>query len=114
LAGTPILPAAVRAAIEEESQGNLNVLHILQELGVALVLAGLVAAWFTWHYEQSVFFHWSLTLFWALLALVHWFDVRGPNDSIGGPLVLTVPFLWFVALGALRATAERQPRPPPD
>jgi hypothetical protein len=106
LVNTGLLPEALRGAILDESQGNLDILHILQEFGSLLVFAGLVTFWFLGHYERSQAFHWSLTAFWGLLALVHWIDVRGPNPSIGGPLVTTVPFILFVAIGLLRAATE--------
>jgi hypothetical protein len=117
LADTGLLPA-LRNALVEESRGDLNTLHILQEFGALLVFAGLVTFWFLWHYEQSRPFHWMLTAFWGLIALVHWFDVRGPIRSVAGPLVTTVPFLLFVAIGLLRTATEggrgHDPLPPTD
>jgi glycopeptide antibiotics resistance protein len=71
------------------------------------VFAGLISAWFLWHYEKSQFFHWSLTLFWGLLALVHWIDVRGTSADVGGNLVTTIPFLLFASLGLARAATEQ-------
>jgi hypothetical protein len=106
LVNTGLLPEALRGAILDESQGNLDILHILQEFGALLVFAGLITFWFVWHYEQSQAFHWSLTAFWAFMALVHWFDVRGPEPSVVGPLVNTVPFMLFAVIGLLRTLTE--------
>jgi hypothetical protein len=106
LVNTGLLPDACRSAILDESRGNLDILHILQEFGSLLVFAGLITFWFLWHYEQSQAFHWSLTAFWGLVGLVHWFDVRGPNPSVGGPLVTTVPFMLFMVIGLLRTATE--------
>jgi hypothetical protein len=106
LVRTGLLPDALGSAIVDESAGDLNTLHIMQELGSVLVFVGLITFWFLRHYEQSQPFHWSMTAFWGLFALAHWFDVRGPVLSIGGPLVTTVSFLLFVSLGLLRTATE--------
>jgi hypothetical protein len=106
LIDTGLLPDAVRGAVVGETRGNLDLLHILQEFGATLVFVGLIAFWFVWRYEQSQFFHWAMTAFLGLIALVHWFDVRGPSPSVSGPLVITVPFLVYVVVGLLRTATE--------
>jgi hypothetical protein len=78
----------------------------MQELGSVLVFVGLITFWFLRHYEQSQPFHWSMTAFWGLFALAHWFDVRSPFPSVGGPLMTTLPFLLFVLIGLLRLATE--------
>jgi len=103
---TDFLPAAVRDLIVEAAQDNLNTLHIIQEFGSLLVFAGMITLWFTLHYDQSRVFHWAMTTFWGLLALVHWFDVRGPYPSVIGPLINTVPFGLFVVIGLLRLKSD--------
>jgi hypothetical protein len=109
LFNTGLLPDALKGILVDFSRGDLNTLHVMQEFGSVLVFTGLITLWFLLHYEQSQAFHWSMTTFWALFALVHWFDVRGPFASIAGPLVNTVPFLLFVAIGLLRTAAEGKP-----
>ena len=104
---TGLLPDAVNGAILSEAGGNLTTLHIVQELGTLFVFAGLITFWFVRHYDQSQFFHWAMTAFLGLLALVHWFDVRGPNTSLTEPIPVTVPFLVFAVLGFLRLATER-------
>ena len=111
LFGTGLLPAGMRQALLEEAHGDLNTLHIVQEFASLLVFTGLISVWFLWHYERSLQFHWALTVLWALIALVHWFDVRGPRESIRGPLILTVPVALFLVLGLLRMAARRAPLP---
>jgi hypothetical protein len=106
LVNTGLLPDAVRDLIVQFSKGDLGVLHIVQELGSLLVLVGLVTLWFIVHYDRSRFFHWALTAYWALMAVIHWFNVAGPNPSIVGPLVNTVPFAVFAALGLLRLATD--------
>jgi hypothetical protein len=106
LVHTGLLPDALEDALRGESPADLHTLHVIQELGALLVFAGLITFWFLRHYEQSQAFHWSLTAFWGLFALVHWFDVRGPFPSVGGPLMTTVPFFLFVSIGLLRTATE--------
>jgi hypothetical protein len=106
LLNTGVLPDAVRDLILEVGRGDLNTLHIMQEFGSTLVFVGLVTFWFIRHYEVSRPFHWAMTVFWGLVALVHWFDVRGPVPSVVGPLINTVPFSLFVAVGLLRLRSE--------
>jgi hypothetical protein len=106
-----VLPEPMKQAILEESHGDLNVLHILQELGSTLVFMGLTSFWFIRHYEVSQVFHWSMTAFWALIALVHWFDVRGGSASTGESLVIAIPLVLFLAIGVLRIASQCCPSP---
>ena len=106
LFGTGLVPRAFRDALADESRGDLNTLHILQEFGALLVFAGLITFWFVRHYEQSRAFHWSMTAFWGLMALIHWFNVAGPWDSVVGPLINTVPVVLFLVIGILREATE--------
>jgi hypothetical protein len=71
--GSGLLPDAMRTFVTDIAHGDLAAVHLLQELSSMLVFAGLISFWFVRHYEQSKFFHWSMTIFWALFALVHWF-----------------------------------------
>jgi uncharacterized protein YjeT (DUF2065 family) len=96
---TGLLPAGVKDLLLDVAQGDLNALHISQEFGSLLVFAGLITLWFVRHYQQSLFFHWAMTTFWALFALVHWFDVRGPVRFDTGVLVNTIPFILFLSVG---------------
>jgi hypothetical protein len=111
LLGTGLLPAALRDFLVAVGQDNPNTLHIMQEFGSTLVFVGLITFWFIWHYEQSWPFHWAMTAFWGLIALVHWFDVRGGFQAGIGPLINTVPFALFVALGLLRRWSEGRVAP---
>jgi hypothetical protein len=104
---TDLLPEGVRGHIVDAARGDLNAMHIMQEFSSLLVFAGLITLWFTWHYDQSRLFHWALTVFWGLFALAHWFDVRGPVESVVGPLINTIPFALFVLIGLLRLRAKK-------
>lgn len=106
LVSSGLLPGALRDTVLDFSDGNLNTLHIMQELGSVLVFVGLITFWLIRHYEQSMPFHWSMTVFWGLFALAHWFNVVGPSPSIAGPLITTIPFMLFVTIGFLRMATE--------
>jgi hypothetical protein len=102
LVDTGVLPAALHAAVLEESQGNRETLHVAQELGSMLVFGGLITLWFIPRYEQSQFFHWSLTGFWGLLAAVHWFDVPDAASDVAGNLMIAAPMILFASVGVAR------------
>src|SRR5438105_11450764 len=91
LLGTGFLPDAVRDLIVSLGQANEHTLHIMQEFGSLLVFVGLITLWFVRHYDQSWTFHWAMTVFWGLFALIHWVDVRGSFRSAVGPLINTIP-----------------------
>jgi hypothetical protein len=107
LAGTGLFPALQKSLLEK-AQGNLDFVHILQEFATLLVFAGVITLWFVRQYDLSMALHWALTLFFALLALVHWFDVRGRSGFASGDLVIGIPFFWFAVLGVLRGSAAQK------
>jgi hypothetical protein len=102
LLNTGLMPAGVKEMATRISGPDLNALHLLQEFSALMVFAGIMCLWFTRHYEQSEAFHWALTAFWALFAVVHWFDVRGMRPSLMGPLINTIPFTLFLIAGLWR------------
>lgn len=104
LADTGLLPG-VREAALRFAHGDPHTLHIMQEFGAILVFAGLITLWFARRYELSRPFHWAMTASWALVALAHWFDVRGTR-SLAGPLINTAPFALFLTLGLLRGSRQ--------
>ena len=106
LLGTPLLPPAVRGAIVEAADSNPQTLHVMQEFASLLVFAGLITLWFVRRYDDSRAFHWAMTAFWGLVALVHWFDVEGAFHTGVGEVVTTVPFAVFLLVGLLRVWAE--------
>jgi hypothetical protein len=106
LLGTGLLPGDVRDLIEGIGQGNSHTLHIMQEFGSLLVFVGLITLWFIRHYDRSRPFHWAMTAFWGLFALVHWFDVRGSFEPGIGQVINTIPFGLFVVIGVLRQRSE--------
>lgn len=103
---TGLLPEAVKNIVMDFAHGDLNAVHLIQELGSILVFAGLITFWFIRHYEHSKAFHWAMTTFWALFALAHWFDGREGPRSVRGPLINTIPFIVFLLIGLLRGNSE--------
>ena len=103
LLGTGLLPAPVRDVVLSIGEDNPHTLHLMQEYATLLVLVALLTFWFVKHYEMSRLFHWAMTLFWGLIALVHWFDPRGEFHNGLAEATTSVPFVVFVALGLLRA-----------
>ena len=110
LLDTGLLPEVVSRAVTNAAHGDAHALHIIQEFGAFLVFVGLMAFWFARHYEQSRFFHWALTGAWALVALAHWFDVRGAFHIGIGPIINSVPFALFLLVGLLRLSSEAKTR----
>jgi hypothetical protein len=106
LLGTGLLPAPVRDILLDVGRHDENTLHIMQEFASLLVFAGLMTFWFVHHYDQSRPFHWAMTLFWGLIALVHWFDVRGGFEYGLGQVINSIPFGLFLAVGLLRQRTE--------
>jgi hypothetical protein len=106
---TELLPPAVKSTLLDAAGGDLNVVHIAQEFGSLLVFVGLITLWFARHVQQSRFFHWAMTTFWALFALIHWFDVRGPIRFDVGVLINAVPFLLFLSVGVVTRNRKAQP-----
>src|SRR5688572_8015820 len=84
---TGMLPAVVNDLVLDIANRDSSAIHLIQELGSILVFVGLITVWFIRHYEQSKLFHWTMTTFWGLFALVHWFDVGRPRESVSGPLI---------------------------
>jgi len=105
-AGTGLLPEPLNGLALDVGHGDANAVHIIQEFGAFLVFIGLIVLWFMRHYDQSQPFHWAMTIAWGLIALAHWFDVRGSRNSVLGPTINSIPFILFAALGLLRRKSE--------
>jgi hypothetical protein len=106
LLGTGLLPLPLKGAILAIGEDNVHTLHLMQEYASLLVLVALVTFWFVRHYEQSRAFHWVMTAFWGIIALIHWFDPRGEFHAGLGEAITSIPFLLFVLIGLLREKSD--------
>jgi hypothetical protein len=106
LLGSGLLPAQVRDVIVDVGQDQPNTLHVMQEFASLLVFAGLMTFWFLWRYDDSRAFHWAMTVFLALFALVHFIDIRGSFRLDAGAAITAIPFGIFLAVGLLRVWLE--------
>src|SRR5262245_10127465 len=111
LLGTGLLPAPVKDVILSIGEDNPNTLHLMQEYATLLVLVALLTFWFVKHYEMSRAFHWAMTFFWGLIAIIHWFDPRGQFHYGLGEAITSIPFVLFVVVGLLRETADGRTGP---
>jgi hypothetical protein len=106
---TDFLPDAAKNILLDVANRDLNTMHITQEFGTLLVFTGLITLWFACHYQQSLFFHWAMTVFWGLFALIHVFNVRGrPMEFDIGDLINAIPFVLFLSVGLI--TRHRKDR----
>jgi hypothetical protein len=106
LLGTGLLPEPLKDVVLSIGEDNVNTLHLMQEYASLLVLVSLLAFWFIRHYEQSRAFHWAMTAFWGIIAVIHWFDPRGEFHWGLGEAITSIPFLLFVLIGLLREKCE--------
>lgn len=97
-----ILPVNLETRIFHAAENNLNSLHLLQEFGALMVFAGLLSFWFIKDYEQSKKFHIAMTVFWALMAIIHWTDVLHSGAPLVYAFINTVPLLLFAVTGVMR------------
>jgi len=104
---TGLLPEPLRQFVLGFAHNDELAIHLIQELSSLLVFTGLITFWFVRHYDQSLPFHWAMTAFWALFSFAHWVDGRAGPRSIKGPIVNTIPLLFFLVIGSLRAGSER-------
>jgi hypothetical protein len=97
-----LLPQSATESILHTTDNNMYGLHLLQEFGALMVFVSLISFWFIRNYQHSLSFHWAMTVFFALLAVVHWTDVRGMQPSLMGPIINTIPVTLFAVVGIIR------------
>jgi hypothetical protein len=99
---TPLLPDGIHDIILREAHNDLNAVHLTQEFSSLMIAMGIMAFWAVKNYDNSKVFHIGVTIFWGLLALIHWFDARGPWQHITGPIINTIPFILYLLAGWAR------------
>lgn len=84
-----IMPDWIVASSPEVCQDSLA--HLFQEFGSGVFFVGLVAFWCATHYRQSRSLHYLIMAFFALIALVHWWEFMQDNRNVYSPLINSVP-----------------------
>ncbi len=82
--------------------------HLMQEFGSALVFVGLMALWCAFHLRQSRVVHYFLMAFFALIALVHWWDFTRDPRPLMSPLVNTLPLVILGVVGWVNHVDRRR------
>jgi hypothetical protein len=100
--GIGILPTWLHDQIFAIGQNNPDTMHLIQETGTLWVLVGILFVWFARHYDQSEKFHWAVTFYLALDALVHWFNAYGRFEHEPRAIINGIPFVLFLIAGLLR------------
>jgi predicted acyltransferase len=82
--------------------------HLLQEFGTVVIAVGLVFLWRAKEALWSARFHWIMTLYLSLDALIHWVGPDGPIGSLSRGAINSVPFTLMVLLGLLASRSLRR------
>lgn len=75
--------------------------HLLQEFGTVVLATGLVFLLQASRKVPSRGFHWAMTFYFSLDALIHWIGPEGPIGSWSRGLVNSIPFGVMLLLGVL-------------
>jgi len=87
--------------------------HLLQEFGTVVLALGLVFLWRASRKEYSHTFHWAMTFYCSLDALIHWVGPDGVIGSWPRGIVNSIPLVVMLLLGLLqRRTAGQVPKSP--
>ncbi len=89
--------------------------HLLQEFGTVVLALGFVFLWHANRKQHSRSFHWAMTAYFLLDALIHWIGPDGFTSWSRG-IVNSIPFTMMLLLGLLQSRASRanQEHVPPN
>ena len=90
-----------------EMQGP-SVEHLLQEFGTVVLALGLVFLWCARRQEQSRRFHWAMTFYFLLDALIRWVGPDGVIGSWQRGIVNSIPLTILLLLGLLQLGAPKR------
>ena len=96
------LPQSLAAGILAGEKPSPFVEHLLQEFGTVLLALGLAFLWYANRKEQSRSFHWAMTFYFFLDALIHWVGPEGLIGSWPRGITNSVPFAVMLLLGLLQ------------
>src|SRR5688572_247264 len=95
------LPEAVMRAMPL-SASQPEALHVFQEFGALMLAFAAISFWMIRDFANRMPFHFAMTLFWAIMAGLHW---QGWFNSDASPLY---PVLNSIPLGAYLLTLKMQ------
>jgi hypothetical protein len=82
--------------------------HLLQEFGTVVLAIGLVFLWYARQQKQSRAFHWMMTFYLALDAVIHWIGPEGLIRPWSRGILNSIPFLVMLLLGLLQLRRSDQ------
>ena len=104
------LPRSLANAILIVEMQSPFVEHLLQEFGTLVLALGFVFLWYAKRKEQSRSFHWAMTLYFLLDALIHWVGPKGLIGSWSRGITNSIPLAVMLLLGLLHLRASEQTR----
>jgi len=105
------LPGGVADKLLAGETLNPFVEHLLQEFGTVVLALGLVFVWAASRKEYSGMFHWAMTFYFSLDALIHWVGPQGLIGSWPRGITNSIPFAVMLLVGVLQLRASGQMRP---
>ena len=75
--------------------------HLLQEFGTVVLALGFVFLWYSRREKLSRTFHWAMTLYVSLDALIHWVGPQGIIGSLSRGIINSIPFGILLVLGLI-------------
>jgi uncharacterized protein YjeT (DUF2065 family) len=82
--------------------------HLLQEFGTVVLALGCVFLWYASRKEQSRSFHWAITFYFSLDALIHWVGPEGLIGSWQRGITNSIPLVVMLLLGVLQLMTSRR------
>jgi hypothetical protein len=80
--------------------------HLLQEFGTVVLALGFVFLWYATRKELSRSFHWAMTFYFSLDALIHWVGPEGLIGSWRRGIANSIPLAVMLLLGLLQLRAD--------
>ena len=96
------LPQSLTDEIMADAVRSSFVKHLLQEFGTVVLALGLVFLWYANRKEHSHGFHWAMTFYFLLDALIHWIGPEGLIGSWPRGIANTIPLAVMLLLGLLQ------------
>jgi hypothetical protein len=85
--------------------------HLHLEIGSGLMTIGALSLLVAWRFPQSWPWRAVIILFFALIAVVHWYDFVNEGVPLLSPLLNSVPILAIAAVEFAVSNARRSPIP---